>query len=82
MPVAQMPSDSDHLVCASHGVAQVVIVLIGVHCPTGQKHVDLRHVIGRDDQRHIGQPVLIHPLVGIEQRHLAAGAARELQDGK
>jgi hypothetical protein len=42
----------------------------------------LGHVIGRDEERHVNQPLLIHRCLGVEERNLAAGAAGKLQHGK
>ncbi len=74
--------DCDHLLRTLDGPAQPVQILFGAHAPGDQEHFDLRHMVGRHNKRHIGQVELFHPLLGVQKRHLATGAARELQYSK
>jgi hypothetical protein len=75
-------ADRNDLLRSLRCTAQIVHVFIGPHTAADQKDIDIWYVMSRDDQRHIYQPVLVHPLTSIEQGDFAPCAARKLQDGK
>jgi hypothetical protein len=47
-----------------------------------QQQVHLRDIVRRDYERHIGKPVLAHPLIRVQKRDFTTGTAGKLQDGK
>ena len=71
-------SYGDYLPGFADGPAQIVHILIGAHATAYQEHIDLWYVVGRDDQGHVDQPVLVDPLTSVEERHLASRTARKL----